>query len=162
MSVCAIICAAGKGARAGFDENKLLIPYGDSTVLKKTLTAFDFAKIDEIIVTSSETDFDQITALCVPFARTRVVLGGKEREVVRIACMNGGSTILKPAVDSRFLPKCVSVRFEPAELAPKQEGDMVVEYTPQGANEGTRSVKLYINGLNVAPRESTIEIVIGK
>ena len=92
----------------------------------------------------------------------RVVLGGKEREVVRIACMNGGSTILKPAVDSRFLPKCVSVRFEPAELAPKQEGDMVVEYTPQGANEGTRSVKLYINGLNVAPRESTIEIVIGK
>ena len=79
MSVCAIICAAGKGARAGFDENKLLIPYGDSTVLEKTLTAFDFPTIDEIIVTSSEGDFDQITALCVPFARTRVVLGGKDR-----------------------------------------------------------------------------------
>lgn len=79
MSVCAIICAAGKGARAGFDENKLLIPYGDSTVLETTLTAFDFPQIDEIIVTSSETDFDQITALCAPFARTRVVLGGKDR-----------------------------------------------------------------------------------
>ena len=79
MSVCAIICAAGKGARAGFDENKLLIPYGDSTVLKKTLTAFDFAKIDEIIVTSSEGDFDQITALCAPFSRARVILGGKDR-----------------------------------------------------------------------------------
>ena len=79
MSVTAIICAAGKGARAGFEQNKLLIPYGDSTVLEKTLTAFDFPAIDELIVTASETDIDQITALCAPFARTRVVLGGADR-----------------------------------------------------------------------------------
>lgn len=92
----------------------------------------------------------------------RVELRGKEREIVRIACMNGGSTKLKPMVDSHFLPKGVNVRFEPVELAPKQEGDLVVEYTPQSANEGAKSIKLYINGLNVAPRESAIEIVIGK
>ena len=79
MSVCAIICAAGKGTRAGFEQNKLLIPYGDSTVLEKTLSAFDFPLIDEIIVTSSETDFDAIRALCAPFTRTRVVLGGEDR-----------------------------------------------------------------------------------
>ena len=79
MSVTAIICAAGKGARAGFEQDKLLIPYGDSTVLEKTLTAFDFPAIDEIIVTASETDIDQITALCAPFTRTRVVLGGADR-----------------------------------------------------------------------------------
>ena len=79
MSVCAIICAAGKGARAGFEQNKLLIPYGDSTVLEKTLSAFDFPMIDEIIVTASEADIGQITTLCAPFARTCVVLGGEDR-----------------------------------------------------------------------------------
>ena len=50
-----IICAAGKGTRAGFEKNKLLIPFEGSTVLEKTLSAIDFPAIDEIIVTSSET-----------------------------------------------------------------------------------------------------------
>jgi len=78
-SVCAVICAAGKGSRAGFSENKLLIPFGTSTALETTLSAFDFPAIDEIIVTASEVDFDQITALCAPYARTKVVLGGADR-----------------------------------------------------------------------------------
>lgn len=78
-SVCAVICAAGKGARAGFSENKLLIPFGASTALNQTLSAFDFPAIDEILVTASEADFDQITALCAPYARTKVVLGGADR-----------------------------------------------------------------------------------
>ena len=78
-SVCAIICAAGKGSRAGFSENKLLIPFGTSTALETTLSAFDFPAIDEIIVTASEGDFDQITTLCAPYARTKVVLGGADR-----------------------------------------------------------------------------------
>ena len=94
----------------------------------------------------------------------RVVLGGGKREVQRIACMNGGSATLKPMVDGNFLPKGVSVRFEPSELAPKQEGDMVIDYTPQSANgsvnEGVKSAKLYIKGLGVPPRESVIDIVI--
>ena len=79
MSVCAIICAAGKGTRAGFEQNKLLIPYGGSTVLEKALSAFDFPLIDEIIVTSSETDYAEVSTLCTPFTRTRVVLGGADR-----------------------------------------------------------------------------------
>ncbi len=79
MSVCAIICAAGKGTRAGFEKNKLLLPYGDNTVLEKTLSAFDFPLIDEIIVTSSETDYTEISTICAQYARTRVVLGGEDR-----------------------------------------------------------------------------------
>lgn len=78
-SVCAVICAAGKGTRAGFEGNKLLVPFEQSTVLEKTLSAFDFPAIDEIIVTASEQDYDKITALCAPYARTRVVLGGADR-----------------------------------------------------------------------------------
>lgn len=78
-SVCAVICAAGKGARTGFSENKLLVPFEGSTALEKTVSAFDFPAIDEILVTASACDFDRISALCSPFPRTSVVLGGEDR-----------------------------------------------------------------------------------
>ena len=78
-TVCAVICAAGKGLRAGFEKNKLLIPFMGSTVLEKTLSAFDFPAIDEIVVTASESDYQEISALCEKFDRTSVVLGGEDR-----------------------------------------------------------------------------------
>ena len=79
MSVCAIICAAGKGTRAGFAKNKLLIPFQGATVLEKTLTAFNFPAIDEILITASKTDYAEISALCESFPKAKVVLGGETR-----------------------------------------------------------------------------------
>ena len=78
-SISVIICAAGKGLRAGFAHNKLLAPLGGERVLTKTLSAFDFPAVSEIIVTSSPEDYAQITTLCQAFARTKVVLGGATR-----------------------------------------------------------------------------------
>ena len=78
-TVCAIICAAGKGSRAGFEKNKLLLAVEGKTILEKTLSAFDFPLIDEIIVTSSENDFAEISAICHTFERTKTVLGGATR-----------------------------------------------------------------------------------
>lgn len=78
-TVCTIICAAGKGLRAGFAKNKLLVPFEGSTVLEKTLSAFDFPTVNEIIVTSSEEDFAEISALCEKFPTAKVVLGGETR-----------------------------------------------------------------------------------
>ena len=78
-TICAVICAAGSGLRAGFQKNKLLTPWNGSTALEKTLSAFDFPAIDEIVVAASEKDFDEISALCKKHARTSVVLGGKTR-----------------------------------------------------------------------------------
>lgn len=78
-TVCAVICAAGKGNRAGFEKNKLLVPYQGTTVLEKTLSVFDCSEIDEIIVTASETDFDEIQTLCKSFPKASVVLGGETR-----------------------------------------------------------------------------------
>ena len=77
--VCAIICAAGKGNRAGFDKNKLLVPFGGSCVLQKTLNAFNFPAIDEIVVTSSKEDFAEISKLCSAFPKAKTVLGGDTR-----------------------------------------------------------------------------------
>ena len=78
-SVSVIVCAAGKGSRAGFDKNKLLLPLDGTTVLEKTVAAFDFPVIDEIIVTASERDFAEISDICEKFPRTRAVLGGETR-----------------------------------------------------------------------------------
>lgn len=79
VSVTAIICSAGKGERAGFDKNKLLVPFMGSTALEKSLSAFDFPAVDEIVVTASEADFDEVSALCAKFARTKIVVGGATR-----------------------------------------------------------------------------------
>lgn len=78
-SVCAVICSAGKGLRAGFEKNKLLVPFEGETALFKTLSAFDFPEISEIIVTSSQEDLEEITAISNRFPRVKTVLGGDTR-----------------------------------------------------------------------------------
>lgn len=78
-SVCAVICSAGKGLRAGLEKNKLLVPFEGETALFKTLSAFDFPEISEIIVTSSQEDLEEIAAISNRFPRVKTVLGGDTR-----------------------------------------------------------------------------------
>ena len=113
-SVCAIVCAAGKGERAGFDKNKLLVPFENSTALEKTLSAFDFPLIDEIFITASARDFDEITALCARFEKASVVLGGNTRsESVYNALKQAKSDIVlihdgaRPFVTRKLIETCI-------------------------------------------------------
>lgn len=113
-SVCAVICAAGKGLRAGFEKNKLLVPFENATVLEKTLSAFDLPFIDEILVASSAEDLQEITALCAPFPRTSVVLGGNTRsETVYNALQQAKSDIVlihdgaRPFVKRSTIENCL-------------------------------------------------------
>lgn len=76
--VSVIICAAGKGERAGFDKNKLLAPLYGAPALWHTLKKFDIPEIDEVIVTASKEDLEEISALCKPF-NYKVVKGGATR-----------------------------------------------------------------------------------
>ncbi len=78
-SVCAIICAAGKGTRAGFAKNKLLTDFEGAPLLEKTIAAFDFPAVNEILVTASEVDLAEISAICAKFPRTKSILGGETR-----------------------------------------------------------------------------------
>ncbi len=78
-SVCAIICAGGRGARTGFARNKLLEKYGEKTVLELAVAAFDFPTVTEIILPVAAEDFDEISALLSPIPRLKVVLGGEDR-----------------------------------------------------------------------------------
>lgn len=90
----------------------------------------------------------------------RLTFKGGERGVLRVACMNGGSTTLRLAVDSLLTSKGLRARFEPVVLAPKGEGDMVVEYNPAENGQRLRVLRLYIKGLNMPPRQSYIEVIV--
>lgn len=102
MKVSVIICAAGKGERAGFDKNKLLAPvYGAPALYHSVCTADSFLaslgrnySMDadgeyvpdeysgderaELIITSSPRDMAEITAICAPLGGL-VVEGGETR-----------------------------------------------------------------------------------
>lgn len=79
LSVGVIVCAAGKGTRTGFEKNKLLIPFQGATALQKTVAAFDFPAIDEILITVSAQDEREISALFANAPRVKLVRGGDTR-----------------------------------------------------------------------------------
>lgn len=109
-----LICAAGKGFRAGFEKNKLLVPLQGERVLKKTLSAFDFPLIDEIVVACSADDIEEINSLCQPFTRTKTLLGGATRgESVHNALKEMQSDIVlihdgaRPFVTRESIESCI-------------------------------------------------------
>lgn len=78
-SIGVIICAGGQGARAGFSKNKTLVSIGTDCVLQKTLSAFDFPAVNEIVVAGSQSDYNEIVEICSKFPRTKTVVGGATR-----------------------------------------------------------------------------------
>lgn len=79
MRVSVIICAAGKGERARFNKNKLLMPLYGAPVLYHTVKrASETEGVCELIITSSPRDMAEITAICTPFGGI-VVEGGETR-----------------------------------------------------------------------------------
>ena len=78
-SVCAVICAAGKGLRAGFEKNKLLVCTDGISVLERTVQAFYFEGINEIIVTYSLDDLAEMQTVLSGFDNIQFVQGGKTR-----------------------------------------------------------------------------------
>lgn len=91
-----------------------------------------------------------------------VRLESMQRQIMRVACMNGGSTTLRPGVDTLLTTKGLKVRFEPAVLAPKQEGDMVVEYVPQTSDSAKKEAKIYLKIAGVSPRNGVVDVLFDK
>ncbi len=111
MKICAIICAAGKGVRAGFRQNKMLAPLCGAPVLYHTLKKFSFA--DEIIVTHRETDREEFEAICSPFG-AKLVPGGETRmESVYNALKEATGEIVlihdgaRPFVSQKVISSCL-------------------------------------------------------
>lgn len=78
MKVSLILACAGKGVRAGFDKNKLLVELDGSTCFEKTFEFFDNCKlIDQIIIAANKSDVDLIQNIVKGSAQ--VVEGGNTR-----------------------------------------------------------------------------------
>lgn len=78
-SVGVIICAAGKGSRAGFEKNKLLVCVDGISVLQRTVQAFYFEGIDEIILTYSPEDLAEMQTALSAFDNLTFIQGGDTR-----------------------------------------------------------------------------------
>lgn len=75
--ITAIIVAAGKGERAGFQNNKVLEELNGLPVLSYSLSAFSDA--DEIVVVCRKEDEPQVKKLLSPFPQAKTCLGGATR-----------------------------------------------------------------------------------
>ena len=65
--ITAVICAAGKGERAGYSENKILRELNGMPVLSYSLSAFaQCGEIEEILVACREEDEKKILPLLRP------------------------------------------------------------------------------------------------
>ncbi|MDE7453268.1 MAG: 2-C-methyl-D-erythritol 2,4-cyclodiphosphate synthase [Clostridia bacterium] len=111
--VSVIICAGGSGTRAKLGKNKLLADLYGAPVLWHTLKKFDIPQVDEVVVASSETDFEEISAIAAPFG-CKVVLGGNTRsESVRCALAEvSGEIVLihdgaRPFVSKDLIISCI-------------------------------------------------------
>lgn len=81
MKRWALIVGAGRGARAGFEINKVYMPLGDSTVLETCLRAFDESGLfDGITVVISKEDEARFNAIGRPKSVKNVVYGGTNRQ----------------------------------------------------------------------------------
>ena len=76
--ISVILCAAGRGTRAGFSENKVLRELNGLPVLCHCLSAFSPCA-DELLVACAPEDEPRIRALLAPFPNARTVLGGTTR-----------------------------------------------------------------------------------
>lgn len=113
FKVSAIICAAGKGERAGFGKNKLLAPLYGAPAILHTLLKFAIPQIDEIIVAASACDYEEISSLS-ELLGMKVVIGGDTRtESVKNALKEvTGDIVLihdgaRPFVSEKLILNCI-------------------------------------------------------
>ena len=114
MRVSAVICAAGRGERAGFNKNKLLAPLCGAPALYHTLKAFCLPCIQQVVVACSAEDMAEITALCAPFGYD-CVLGGATRTDSVFAALKAcdGDIVLihdgaRPFVSREVIEGCIA------------------------------------------------------
>lgn len=157
MKVSLILACAGKGVRAGFDKNKLLVDLNGKPCFMQTFNAFFYSGlIDEFILTASEKDFDFI--LNATNGLAKVIVGGSTRtESVKKALTSvTGDIVLihdgaRPFVTQRMIKDCIDTAAKHGSAIPciptpdtilQKNGEIIGKYlgkeglfsvqTPQG------------------------------
>ncbi len=118
MKVTLILACAGKGKRAGFDKNKLLVNVNGTCVLAQTFNAFKKSGlIDEYVISASLCDVEEIKSIVGDDAK--IVLGGSTRtESVKNALeKTTGNIVLihdgaRPFVSDEVIKNCIDCAAE--------------------------------------------------
>ncbi len=114
MSVSVILCAAGAGARAGFEKNKVLMPYEGIPVLERTITAFLLPEITQIIVAYNQSDESDLLSLSKKYpielvqggsTRTETVYNALQAVTGEIVLVHDGA---RPFVSAREILECIA------------------------------------------------------
>lgn len=111
--VTLILACAGKGMRAGFEKNKLLVPINGLTVLERTLNAFiKSGLIYQYIITASKEDIEEIKTIAQNVAV--IVEGGATRSAsVKNALEHATGDIVlihdgaRPFVTEKIIKSCI-------------------------------------------------------
>ncbi len=114
--ISVIVCAAGKGARAGFEENKILRERNGMSILAYSLSAFSQCEeVGEILVPCQKEDTARIETILSPYKIARTVRGGAFRtESVYFAlCEAKGEIVLvhdgaRPFVTPDTIRGCIA------------------------------------------------------
>lgn len=113
--ISAIVCAAGKGERAGFSDNKILREWNGLPVLCHSLSAFAQCHVDEILVACRSEDEPRILPLLRPFPNARTVRGGATRAQSVYYALNEakGEIVLihdaaRPYVTPKLITDCIA------------------------------------------------------
>ena len=118
MKVSVILACAGKGERAGFNKNKLLVKTNGQTVLEKTFNAFySSGLVDEIIVALSKTDFEEVKSILGD--KAILCLGGETRtqSIKNALKLVSGDIVLihdgaRPFIDKDTINACITCASE--------------------------------------------------
>jgi 2-C-methyl-D-erythritol 2,4-cyclodiphosphate synthase/2-C-methyl-D-erythritol 4-phosphate cytidylyltransferase len=125
MKVCCILACAGKGVRAGFEKNKLLVEVDGITCLERTLKAiYNSGLVDEIVAVASKEDLNLVEQICAPY-NAKVVVGGSTRtQSVRnglsacscdIVLIHDGA---RPFVSKDLIKRCIDGAVEHGGVIP--------------------------------------------
>lgn len=154
MKSWAVIVAAGRGARAGFDVNKVYMPLGGATVLEKCLQVFDasglFAGATVVI---SESDRELYAAMSIPDIVKKTTFGGATRqESVRNGLATVPDDVDVVAVHDAARPFVTSAIIEATLVSAMEHGsgvistpvtDTIKQLTPDGSVTTPERSSLY-------------------
>ena len=114
MSVSVILCAAGKGTRAGFSNNKIFALYEGIPVIERTIAAFLLPEITQLIVAYNKEDEEEMLALKRKYpielveggaVRTQTVYNALQKATGEIVLIHDGA---RPFVSTREILECIA------------------------------------------------------
>lgn len=142
MVINAIITAGGTSSRFG-KNNKLLEKINGKEVIKYTVEAFDFDKIDKIIISANPSIKSELTEIFKNYDKVVIIEGGKTRQesVFRGLQHSPADYVLihdgaRPLVTREIIEKCmekvksvkaVSVMTKTTDTIKIVEGDRIIQ-----------------------------------